>query len=195
MNKKTFLQLLILTLIIGIVFISYKKFDSNQSTTALYGSPNSKSEIDKEKKISNLIYNIKYTVDAKDGSDYNIESKEGELNVENPNLINMKYVTAFINMPDSSIIKITSDYALYDSIKFNTQFYDNILISYGEHEITSNNLDFIPDKNLATIYNNVIFNNVNTNMRADKIELDLITKDSKIFMYDKSKNIEIINKK
>tara|TARA_B100000767_G_scaffold240377_1_gene236117 strand:- start:1171 stop:1575 length:405 start_codon:yes stop_codon:yes gene_type:complete len=132
-------------------------------------------------------------VDAKDGSGYNIESKEGELNVENPNLINMKYVTAFINMPDSSIIKITSDYAIYDSINFNTQFYDNIFITYGEHEITSDNLDFLPDKNLATIYNNVIFNNMNTNMWADKIELDLITKDSKIFMNDKLKKVKIVS--
>ena len=193
MNKKTFLQLLILTLIIGIIFISFKKFDSNQSTTASYGASNSESEIDKEKKISNLIYNIKYTVDAKDGSGYNIESKVGELSVENPNLIKMSYVTAFINMPDSSIIKITSDYALYDSINFDTQFYDNILVTYDEHEITSDNLDFLPDKNLATIYNNVIFSNMNTNMRADKIEFDLITKDSKIYMNDKLKKVKIVS--
>jgi lipopolysaccharide export system protein LptA len=61
------------------------------------------------------------------------------------------------------------------------------------HAITSDNLDLSFDENLATISDNVIYKNLNTRMQADKIEIDLITKNSKIFMNDKLKKVKIIN--
>ena len=45
---------------------------------------------------------------------------------------------------------------------------------------------------MATITNNVIYKNLNTKMFADKIEINLITKNSKIFMNSGSKKVKIV---
>jgi lipopolysaccharide export system protein LptA len=59
----------------------------------------------------------------------------------------------------------------------------------------SDNLYLQFDKKLATISDNVIYKNLNTELKADKVEIDLITKNSKIFMDDKSNQVQIINNK
>ena len=68
-------------------------------------------------------------------------------------------------------------------------------INYSNHNIESENLYLRFDKKISFIYKNIIYKNLNTTLQADKIEIDLVTKDTKIFMNDKSKNIKIINKK
>ena len=45
------------------------------------------------------------------------------------------------------------------------------------------------------MYNNIIYQNSDTKLLADKLEIDLITKDSKIIMNDKKSKIKIIKKK
>ena len=42
--------------------------------------------------------------------------------------------------------------------------------------------------------NNLVYENNTSRLRADKIEIDLITKNSKIFMYNKKKKIKISGK-
>ena len=43
-----------------------------------------------------------------------------------------------------------------------------------------------------TISKNIIYKNLDTKLEADKIEIDLLTKNTKIFMDDKSKKIKLI---
>ena len=104
----------------------------------------------------------------------------------------MNTVLAVINLKNSDSIKISSDRALYNSNNFNTQFTGNVLMTHKEHDITSDNLDLEFQDNMATITNNVIYKNFNTKMYADKIEINLITKNSKIFMNSGSKKVKII---
>ena len=47
--------------------------------------------------------------------------------------------------------------------------------------------------NYANVHGNIIFENSEAKMKADRIEIDLITKNSKIFMIDKNKKVKIIN--
>tara|TARA_B100000787_G_C15981049_1_gene201599 strand:- start:64 stop:387 length:324 start_codon:yes stop_codon:yes gene_type:complete len=105
----------------------------------------------------------------------------------------MKKVTATINFKDSSPINIYADNALYSNFNNNTNFYGNVLVTYVDNVIESEKMDLFFEKNFATISNNVIYKNLNTQLEADKVEIDLITKNSKIFMEDKSKKIRIIS--
>ena len=104
----------------------------------------------------------------------------------------MKDVTAVITMTNSTPIKIYSDNAIYNKSNYNTSFYGNVLVNYMVHNIASDNLDLLLEKNLATFSNNIIYKNLNTELEADKIEIDLITKKSKIFMDNKSKKVKIV---
>ena len=192
MQKKTLLQLSILAIILTILIFFYHNYIIGKKISDNFSTNNDEKEIT-TKDTSNLIYNIEYVAEGKDGVNYIITSEIGELNSNEPDLILMKRVKATINLTDSDPIKISSNFALYNSANFNTKFYEKVLMTHHIHAITSDNLDLTFDKNLAIISNNVIYKNLNTRMQADKIEIDLITKNSKIFMNDKLKKVKIIN--
>ena len=63
------------------------------------------------------------------------------------------------------------------------------------HKATSENLDISFNDNVASMYNNIVYNKPGTNLKADRLEIDLITKNSKIFMDNKTEKIKIIDKK
>ena len=192
MHQKTLIQLLLLLSILVISFIFYKTYFSKKKIVS------NKIEIieDKTEQVktkSNLIENIKYTSVDKEGNGYIITSKTGELDYNQPELILMKNVIATINLHNSVPIIISADNAIYNNINYDTNFYENVVVTYNDHFISSDNLDLIFEKNLATISNNIIYKNLNTKLQADKVEIDLITKNSKIFMDDKTKKIKIMS--
>ena len=100
---------------------------------------------------------------------------------------------ATILTKNSEPIKIYSNKSLYNNLNYNTNFYDEVQIIYKDQTIFSNNFDLIFNEKTGTIYNNVIYKKLNTLLYADKIDIDLISKDSKIYMFDKSKKVKIKN--
>jgi lipopolysaccharide export system protein LptA len=191
MKKKTLLQLLILIVIIVILIFFYKNSNQNKKANVSIKLSNQSEIINSDN--SNLISNLKYVVEGEDGISYTITSEIGELSVEQPNLILMRKVLAVIKNDYGKPLKITSDNAIYNNINHDTQFYNNVLMTYQEQVINSDNFDLVFIKNLATIKNNVVYKDLNTKLFADKVEINILTKNSKIFMYDKQKKIKIIS--
>ena len=152
-----------------------------------------KANEDENRDKSNAIYNIKYISKDKKGNSYTIKSNSGEIDSNKSELISMNDVTANINLLNSSPIIISADNAIYNNINHETNFYNNVKVRYVTANITSENMDLLFEKNVATITNNVIYKNLNTQLQADKVEIDLITKNSKIFMNSKSEKVRIIS--
>jgi hypothetical protein len=48
-------------------------------------------------------------------------------------------------------------------------------------------------KNLLIVSRNVVYKNLENTMKADVIELDTTTKDTKIFMYNSDKQVNVTN--
>ena len=71
---------------------------------------------------------------------------------------------------------------------FDTIFSKNVIINYLDNKITGEYLDFSLDRNLMIISRNVVFTNLENTMKADVIEININTKDAKIFMYEKEKS-------
>ena len=94
-------------------------------------------------------------------------------------------------LKNSSPIKIVSDTAIFNKATYDTKFLDNVLIIFDDHVVTSNNLDLFFQKNLAIISNEIIYKNLNTTLQADMIEINMLSKKSKIFMKDKKRKIKI----
>ena len=191
MKKKTLLQLLILIVIIVISIFFYKNSNQNKKANISIKLNNQSKIINSDN--SNLISNLKYVVEGEDGISYTITSEIGELSVEQPNLILMRRVLAVIKNNYGKPLTITADNAIYNNINHDTQFYDNVLMTYQEQVINSDNFDLVFINNLATIKNNVVYKDQNTKLFADKVEINILTKNSKIFMYDKQKKIKIIS--
>lgn len=198
MPKKIFLQIFLLLIVIIISIIFFRVYFVNKNIEN--SSNNIKIELDNDdtknnvkEKESNLIYNIQYVSQDKNGNSYIINSKFGEVNNDKQELILLKEVTATINLKNSEPINITADNAIYNNVNYNTNFYENVLVVYTQHNITSDNLDLDFQKNIATVSNNINYKNLNTKLQADKIEIDLTTKNSKIFMHDASEKVKIVS--
>ena len=193
MQKKTILQLFLLIVILIISIIFFKTYFGNKSNDNSLNNINENKKKTSDQKKSNIIHNLKYVSSDKNGNNYIITSKNGELNEDKPEIILMTNVVATINMKNSKPITISSDTAIFNNVNYDTNFSKNVFVTYEEQIITSDNLDLIFEKNLATISKNIIYKNLNTVLEADKVEIDLITKNSKIFMNDKSKKVKIFN--
>ena len=198
MQKKILLQLFIfLTIVlISIVFLKTYFFKKQIIFLDDSNSKNSNLPIDKtyDEVSSNLMYDIKYENKDKEGNGYIISSAVGKLNIDKPNFIFMEKVTAVINLQNSTPINIISDKASYNSLNYDTRFSGNVLAIFSEHNIMSDNFDVFFKNNEAIISNNIIYEHLGKSMKADKIKIDLITKNSTISMYDDLEKIEIINK-
>ena len=77
---------------------------------------------------------------------------------------------------------------------FDTIFSKNVIVEYLENKITGEYLDFSLIKNRMIISNNVIYTNLENILRADVIEINIDTKDTKIFMYEENKKVNVKSK-
>ena len=192
MLKKIILQLFLLVFVLIICFVFFNTYFKKENSVEknIEQIQLKKDEPDRIK--ANLIYNIEYKSNNNDGNQFVILSKVSELPEKNSNIVLMQGVEATINNKNSSQIKILSDNATFNKITYDTIFSENVLIIYDDHLITSLNLDLFFQKNLAIISNDIIYKNLNTTLQADIIEINLLTKTSKIFMNDRTKKIKIL---
>ena len=193
MHKKSLIQLSLLFFIFAIIIIFYKSYFGNLSEVKIKNAITKNSNKDIVKKGINQIGKMSYTSQDLEGNSYIIESDFGEYDQKKPDLILLTNVEATILTKNSEPIKIYSNKSLYNNLNYNTNFYDEVQIIYKDQTIFSNNFDLIFNEKTGTIYNNVIYKKLNTLLYADKIDINLISKDSKIYMFDKSKKVKIKN--
>ena len=194
MNIKILIQLLLFIILLSTA-ATYYYFYKNNKTNANVDKINNNNEISINKNSSNLIKNISYTSTDNLGNKFIIKSETGEISIDNPKFVNMTNVKAIIYLINSDPIIIKSNYAKYNKINYETNFKEDILLTYQAHRITSQNLDLSFENNLATIYNKIVYDNNNVKISADILEIDLITKNSKIFMDNEYKKIKITTNK
>ena len=148
------------------------------------------SVIEEDKNASNIISDLSYkNIDHK-GNIFNINSKITKIFEDKEDLNFMEVVVCRIFLLDGSIIEIFADKAIYNTINYNTEFVGNVLVVKDENKITSNNLDFIFDKNLITIYNNVKYKGYNKFLTADKVDINLLNHKVNVYMYDKMSKVK-----
>ena len=190
MNKKTITQILLVSLIAIIFFWFYLKYFHNNLEIVEESTITDKIKIN-QNSSSTYIDNINYTSSDARGNKYQITAKQAEIKIQGPDEMLLENVIAYIFIKDSSTVKITSDFGKYNSKNYDTIFSKNVIIVYPGHKITGEYLDFSFLKNLGIISIDVIYTGNETNLFADKIEMNLTTKDTKIFMEKKKKKVLI----
>ena len=141
---------------------------------------------------SNIIKDIKYSSKDLKGNEYIILAKEGEIDLNNSDIIFLKDVKAYINLiKKNETITVISAFGKYNTINYDTIFSKNVKIKYIDNTITSDYLDFSMMKNILIISKNVVYTNLENILKADVIELDTITKDTKIFMHNSKEKVKI----
>ena len=176
---------IILCFIVVLIVINSKIF-KKKDTTLLKPQ-----ESENEVYSSNKIKDVKYTTKDADGNEYIITATEGEIDYSNTNIIYLTNIKAKIKLIDSDDVSITSDYGKYNSGNFDTIFSKNVIINYLNNEITGEYLDFSLERNSLLMTKKVIYTNLENILKADAVEMNLKTKDTKIFMYENQKKVNI----
>ena len=194
MKKKIFLKIVLILSLIIITWIVYSEY-FKEDKSKLSKPVNPTSEIEEDAFYnSNIIKDINYTSKDLKGNEYIIIAKEGEIDLDNNDIIFLTDVTAYIKLvKNSELIVITSNYGKYNTINYDTIFSKNVKIDYVDNIITGDYLDFSMMKNLLIVSRNVIYKNLENTMKADVIELDTTTKNTKIFMYNSDEQVNVTN--
>lgn len=203
MRSKSIIQLTLLIFIIILIYVIYIKFYKTHNQTFLeIEKSESKIEIEENNK-NNLIKDILYTSKNNQGDIYTIEADYGEINFADINEVFMTNVRANINILDDHDIFISSKFAKFNQKTFETTFFESVLINRSDEKIIgdelyivfdaeNNNSDTIiniKDKNLIRMTGNIKFYKPGYMLEADILEIDIITKDSKIFMIKKDDKV------
>tara|TARA_B100001250_G_scaffold387508_1_gene384990 strand:+ start:5125 stop:5703 length:579 start_codon:yes stop_codon:yes gene_type:complete len=188
MKILSFRRLIGLSLLLIIFFFIYSNYFKKKEINKI-----NTSEIKEDNFTnSNIIKDIKYSSKDLKGNEYIILAKEGEIDLNNSDIIFLKDVKAYINLIEKNeTITVISTFGKYNTVNYDTIFSKNVKIKYIDNIITSDYLDFSMMKNILIISKNVVYTNLENILKADVIELDTITKDTKIFMHNSKKKVKI----
>ena len=143
---------------------------------------------------TNKILNLAYKSSDEKGNIYEINSVSGSIDDSDGNILTLEDVTAKILVFNYGTFLIESDTAKYNKLTLDTHFFNNVNLLYLDHVIKSEDL-FLKyiDKEIK-ISNNVKYNNNKNYLEADEVDLDLVSKTSKIYMKNKSQKVKAIIK-
>lgn len=142
---------------------------------------------------SNIINDVNYVTRDLKGNEYKINAEIGEIDISNSNIIFLTNVSGLINLTNSNSITITSKFGKYNINNNDTIFSKDVVIDYLENNVTGDYLDFSLTRNSMIISKNVIYTNINNVLRADVIEINIRTKDTKIFMLNSDEKVTVRN--
>ena len=186
MKKSLVIKILLILSIIVLTISIFLKFDKRKEAVLNNDLNNEDSDTN-----SNIIKDVSYISKDKSGNEYILFADEGQMDISDSNKIFLTDVNAIINLSDNTKVKINSDFGKYNIDNFDTIFSKNVIITYIDNKITGNYVDFSLERNSLIISKNVIYTNLENILKADVVEIDIKTKDTKIFMHEKDKKVNI----
>ena len=190
--KKALFFFLILVLII-LSYLVYTEVYIKERSESISENIN-EMILDENTFSSNTIKDVNYISRDTKGNEYIIYASTGEIDINNPDIIYLTDVKAFINLANSNTVNISSDFGKYNTKNFDTIFSKNVTVKYLDNKITGEYLDFSLESNLMVISRDIVYTNLDNVLVADVLEMNIETKDTKIYMYENKKKINIKNK-
>ena len=186
MKKNFVIKILLSFLILILVFFIYSKFNKKKEITK---NDNINSEVVETN--SNIINDVNYSSKDATGNEYNLFASNGQIDNTNSKLIFLTDLEAIIKLNNGNKVEIKSDFGKYNINNFDTIFSKNVIIIYENNKITGDYVDFSLDRSSLIISKNVIYTNLENTLKADVVEINIKTKDAKIYMHEKEKKINI----
>ena len=146
-------------------------------------------------KDQNTFVNVEYKGLDLNGNRYVIKSEEAVFDINLPELINMKIMTATFYFKDGSTLEIDGNYGSYNNLTKDMKFREEIVSTYKEikndknmdYVVHSDNLDFFNGENFIKVYGNVNGTTAQGDLVADNVEFDISSQTLKISMFDNGK--------
>ena len=207
--KRKYLIQIILLLLLFVLSISIFNYYYEKDSPVKKDKKNEEKSFSDGKTLSNqqnLIEDIKYRATNTNGDIYEILADYGEANLENPELMFLTNVKSKIifNNTEKKNINLTSNFANFNTKTFETTFVKNVEIVRQNETITGDELYIVLDvdeentqndlgkeQNILRMSNNVLLQKPGYEMKADILEIDLITKNLKIYMNNTNNKVLI----
>ena len=186
--KKKFIIYIIIFFLIFLVFLYFKSLKDKKTEIV---KPDISDNISYG---SNIIKDVYYSSKDVKGNEYIIKASQGEIDYKHSNIIYLTNVNGFIKLANSNDIEITSKYGKYNIENFDTIFSKNVIIDYLDNNILGEYLDFSITRSSMLMSRDVIYTNSNNVLKADNIEIDIETKNTKIYMFQNDKKVNIRSK-
>ena len=201
MNRSLIIQISILGMILVISYFAFTYINKNSNDDLIENSIQkkenqiiSKVKVDNDDTETNKIIDLSYKSNDEKGNIYQINSTSGSISGADENILILENVNAEISIFNYGTFFIKSDIAKYNRLTLDTHFFNNVNLNYLNHIVESEDL-FLKymDKEIK-ILNSVKYKNNENLLEADKVDLDLASKTSKIYMKDKNKKVKAVIK-
>jgi len=127
----------------------------------------------KENANGNVFYNIEYSGLDLAGNRYILKSKSAINNSLDSDLIDMTGVTAVFYFKDGTVLKIKSNFGEYNNNTLDINFKSDIKAEYGESTLEAQYAEYSNSRGFLTVTDNVIVNDIQGNLVADKLLFDI----------------------
>ena len=189
MKKNRVIQFSLVIAIIILFFTTYYSGDKDKIVDAnKNSSTENASKLTEE--TSNIIENVNYTGTNNKGTFFELNAAIAEIKHDEPNLSRLQDVLVVIKLRNLRTLNIRSDYAVFNKISNDCEFFGNVKITEQDNVITSDNLDFYNSKNFLQAYNNVKYSSMKGALIADKVDVDLLKNEANIFMFKKNDKVK-----
>ena len=135
----------------------------------------------------NVFYNIEYSGLDLAGNRYILKSKSAINNQLNEDMIDMTGVTATFYFKDGTILKIESEFGEYNNNTLDINFRSNIKAEYENSILKAQYAEYSNSKGFLKITDNVIVNDIQGNLTADKLLFDIKSQTLKIETFNENK--------
>jgi len=181
-------KIIFFLIFILVAFLIFKKLEKEKISKSIQNNID-----DIPLYYSNVIKDINYTTTDLKGNVYTITASEGEIDLNNSDVIFLKKVIGMIKLKNSENINISSKFGKYNMKNLDTIFSKDVVITYQDNKVIGENLDYSMIRGTMIISRNVVFTNQENILKADTIEINTASKDTKIYMYDLNKKVNVIN--
>ena len=192
-NRKKRIKIIQLLLFFSGVLIIYftyynKKADEQKNIIA----KSVKEKVTKQMKEGSnndgdVFFDIEYTGLDLNGNRYVVKSEEAKFDDKTPELVNMKIMAAIFYFKDGTKLTIQGNSGSYNSLTKDMRFENDILSTYLDYVLNSDNLDFFNKDNYLEVYGNVYGKSSDGNLVADSLKFDISNQTLKISMFDNNK--------
>ena len=190
LNKKILSQITLLLLGVLIIFFTYFYTDKQRNVEKIKEQKIEKTNEQIENKST--FENIQYEGEDVNGNKFIINSAYAEFENDTPNIIDMRNIECKFFFKDGTVLRILSDFGIYNNITNDMSFEQNVKMYYLESRLFAEKADFVNSKNYLFVEGNVVAEGLEGDLKADKMNFDLTEKKLRISMYNENKvNIKV----
>jgi lipopolysaccharide assembly outer membrane protein LptD (OstA) len=189
-KKLRIIQICLLSIGIITLIFTYSdktKFNKKLVTQELKNEIENKIIDKNENTEGNVFYNIEYSGLDLAGNRYILKSKSAMNNPLAEDMIDMTGVTATFYFKDGTILKIESEFGEYNNNTLDINFKSNIKAEYEESILKAQYAEYSNSKGFLKITDDVIVNDIQGNLTADKLLFDIKSQTLKIETFNENK--------